>query len=499
MSLSFDENGGERWQDDRLNRDDQENAVQNRDENSSDDDSVDEPYSRNGIIAGRVIGDAGRTLVGIGVTATATHLFDVPPEVTVPVGDLQRHAVSDTAGYFRFEQLAAGEYRINNVPTETYGRTQIAVRTGVDFADLILKGQRQLKVSGVVTDTNGQPLVAALVQPQALGSKGAYTDSAGRFELQLQVPTEAQSLGVHTKLRGYRNKMSLLGVEQLSNDHAANLTIALEATDKQVVVTGIVKSGETTAPLARKTVQLHGMGSEQRYAATTNLDGRFVMPAVEVGDRYELLVAGGSGYAAWQQPNVDVTEQGLDIEIFMEADESRPLAGRMINLHGTPIPHFSLTVRAQVPPYQTMRVTSDAGGNFVIPNPPQGPLVFESRSNPHQVISGVPIPAMDGQQISLTLDVGRDEIYGLVVNADGEPVAVPNVVVSWRHEVNGIQSSSTRRSAVDAQGHFSFAGLGPGMHTIIVDAAGYAPARIEHDAARDGYEFTIRLEAAPAG
>jgi hypothetical protein len=263
--------------------------------------------------------------------------------------------------------------------------------------------------------------------------------------------------------------------------------IELEATDKVAVVTGVIRSAETMAPISRKAVQLNASGRQQRYAVTTNLDGRFVMTAVEVGGRYELLVAGGSGYAAWLQPNVEVTEQGLDVEIFMEADESRPLAGRMVNLDGTPIPHYNLTVRAQNPPYQTMRVTSDGGGNFVIPHSPQGPLVFESPSNPHQVISGVPIPTTDGQQVSLTLDVGRNELYGAVVNTDGAPVAVPNVVVSWRHTQNGITSISTRRAATDSQGQIAFAGLGPGMHTITVDADGYVTTRIDHDASRDGY------------
>ena len=113
--------------------------------------------------------------------------------------------------------------------------------------------------------------------------------------------------------------------------------------------------------------------------------------------------------------------------------------------------------------------------------------------------SGVTVSPLDGQQITLTLDVGRDEIYGQVVNANGEPVAVPDIVVSWRHEANGMHSYSARRGATDAQGRFSFAGLGPGVHTILVDATGYAPARAEHDVARDGYQFSIRLEAAPAG
>jgi hypothetical protein len=125
--------------------------------------------------------------------------------------------------------------------------------------------------------------------------------------------------------------------------------------------------------------------------------------------------------------------------------------------------------------------------------------VFESQSIPHLQISGVQVSAVPEQTVSLTLDIGRDEIYGMVVDANGQPVAVPNVVVSWRHVHNGINSSSTRRTAADSRGGFSFRDLGPGVRTIIIDAKGYKTARVEHDAAIDGYEFTVRLEADSTG
>jgi hypothetical protein len=451
FAASF-ERGGKPWDGDSASSDNQVKATQGDDEASPDDDQPEEPYPRNAMIAGRVISDSGMALVGIGVTATGIHFFDVPPGLTVPVGDLQRRAVSDTAGYYRFDNLAAGEYRINNVPTETYGMTQIAVRSGVDFADLVLKNQRPLTVSGVVTDTTGQPLAGAQVQPQSLGARGAYTDSAGRFQLQLQIQEQAQGLGIRTALYGYREKMTLVNANQVSAEQSVPVTIQLEPLEKHAVVTGILRSSTDGTPVTGKTVQLYSAENRQRYHATSSVDGRFQMIAVEADVQYELLVAGGGGYATYLQPNVSVGENGLDLELLLDADESRTLKGRMVNLNGTPIPHFSLVARAANPPYQAMRVTSDAAGNFILRNPPQSPLVFESQSMPHLYISGVQIPPISEQTVSLMLDIGRDEIYGFVVDASGAPVAVPNVVVSWRYTQNGITSSSTRRVAADSQG-----------------------------------------------
>jgi protocatechuate 3,4-dioxygenase beta subunit len=493
--------GGTRWKGESKLPDARDKESEDDEQSSYDEDRAEdeEPYPRNEIIAGRVLSESGMPLIGVGVTATALNFFDVPPTVTVAPVDLQRYAVTDTAGYYRFEQLVAGDYRINSVPTESYGMSQISVRSGVDFADIVVKTQRQLSVVGRVTDTNGKPLPHALVQPQALGESGAYSDSAGNFQLHLRIPEQAKTLGIRTELYGYRGDRTMLSTDQSLGDQSATLMIELEPLVIHTVVTGVLRSAEDGSPVAQKTVQLYSAQKKQRYSATSKDDGRFTMMAVEAGDQYELLVAGGGGYAAYVQPNIAVDENILELDLRLEADQNRALSGQMVNLHGMPIANFSLVARAANPPYQWVRVTSDARGHFVMQNPPQGPLVFESQSMPHIKISGVQASATNGQMVSLTVDIGRDEIYGNIVDANGQPVAVPNVVASWQHAHNGINSSSTRRTAADSQGGFVFRDLGPGERTIVIDARGYKTARVKHDAAIDGYQFTVQLEADSTG
>jgi len=74
------------------------------------------------------------------------------------------------------------------------------------------------------------------------------------------------------------------------------------------------------------------------------------------------------------------------------------------------------------------------------------------------------------------------------------PVAVPNISLTWSHKQHGVSSSSRRTTAADEQGVFSFSGLGPGRHTIAINAPGYKPVRLQHDADMHGFEVVVRLE-----
>jgi len=289
--------------------------------------------------------------------------------------------------------------------------------------------------------------------------------------------------------------MTLIGTQDFSLQKAAMVNIQLEPIENRSFVTGIVVDAETGAPVGSKSVSLSSSDQSERYSATTGPDGRFTMPAVAAGDGYELLITGGGGYAAYLQPNVSVTPQGLELAVMLAHEEPRTLAGRMVGLDGTPIANFSMVVRAAKPPYQAMRVTSDANGNFLIQNPPNGALVFESQSDPRMLVGGVQIANTGQDQVTLKLDVGRDEIFGTLVDSEGQPVSAPNVVLSWRHIYDGINSSSTRRSSADSNGQFLFRGIGPGTRTVIVDVVGYKPARVNHDTATQGYEIFIELEA----
>ena len=78
------------------------------------------------------------------------------------------------------------------------------------------------------------------------------------------------------------------------------------------------------------------------------------------------------------------------------------------------------------------------------------------------------------------------------MNSDnGEPVAGADVTLFWTDEDQGVISRSRRQTVTDGGGHFIFTELGPGLHTIIVNARGYLSARRE---AAPGDGIVIELQ-----
>ena len=94
----------------------------------------------------------------------------------------------------------------------------------------------------------------------------------------------------------------------------------------------------------------------------------------------------------------------------------------------------------------------------------------------------------------MVLDLGSLELRGRVTNRSGRPLAAPKVNLAWWHRENGVRSFSAQNTAADANGDFSFTGLGPGPHTLRVNMPGYGTAKIELDVGVNRGEVIVRLD-----
>ncbi len=447
-------------------------------------------------ISGRVLDRSGTPVPGIRVTARASYLFEEGRRKHIPRGASERSTTSGYDGAYAFEGLANGEYQVSTVATPSYARALIQVRAGVDFADLIVTGQQDLRVHGLVTDPAGEPLARVVLRPAVHPTKEVSTNKEGRYSFEVKLLDNAQGLTVRARREGYQDQDARLDTTELGDDNVRELNIVMEPESDTVLaqVSGTVK-GPRGAPVSGQRIGLSSAKVRQNYRATTDADGKFTINNVEPGEDYMLSINAAAGFKDYFQRNIKVTHQGKTLAIELEALDTGTLSGQMVNLFGNPVPDFSLVLQTKETSYYNQRVLGDGAGNFEVEGAPAGELRLRTKSTPYYTIEGIQMPPGGALHIPVMLDWGYDEIRGQVVNEDGYPVAVTNINLIWSHQASGMRSTSRRTTAADEQGNFRFTQLGPGSHRLSVNAAGYKPVSVNHDVALQGSELVIKLEA----
>ena len=207
---------------------------------------------------------------------------------------------------------------------------------------------------------------------------------------------------------------------------------------------------------------------------------------------YHLIVFGGADHKDYQQP-VHMTVDTAELDVVVESYEFGEVTGQLVNLNGEPVPDFDLVLRNTGSRRPNVLVSTDTHGNFEIPAAPAGELVVASQSTPSILVQGLHLRPGDKLHLPLVLDWGAHEIRGIVVDMNNNPVPASRIILQWSHQAGGITTRATRRTAADTQGHFAFSNLGPGPHSLQINAPGFRAVDIDHDLSRQGYDLTVRL------
>jgi len=445
-------------------------------------------------ISGRVLTRAGTPVSGIVLTATVGHLFDREKGKFVLSAGYQRRTTSGYDGAYAFQQLADGEYHIRTTATGQYAEARMSVRAGVDFADLVLTAHRDLRVHGVVSTAAGEPLQGTQVRPLVHKGKAVTTNKGGEYAFAVKVMETVQNLVIRASKNGYiDNKISLEAAAlDAGNDVALDIVMQPDPT-ALVAVSGTVRSAEG-GPVADQRIRLSSGKARQSYRATSDEDGKFVITGVELSDDYMLSINAADAYEDYFQRNLKITEEGLTLSIELKVKDIGTLTGQMVDLYGNPISNFSLVLQTKKTSYYNARVVGDSVGVFMVENAPAGELRFRTKSNPYHRIEGILLAAGDEHDVQIVLDAGYDEIRGRVEDDRFNPVAVPNISLTWAHVQDGVRSTSRRNTAADEQGNFRFTQSGPGAHTLSINAPGFKSVRFNHDVAEQGSDVVVQLE-----
>jgi len=436
-------------------------------------------------ISGKVLNEAGETVEGIELTARAIRLFEEKEGVEETGQEPQ--AASDDDGSYRFERLPQGDYRIYSAATDRYAAAQTVVRTGVDFANLVVVEARELWVYGVATSNPGEPLEGVKVIPRGQTDKAVLTDFDGSYALEMNAAGRGRDHEVRFVLAGYREQALSLPASRVAGSEI-RLDARLEPITSLATVSGRVTTRDGV-PVSGERVSLRGEGS---YHAVTNAAGEFSIPEVEAEANYRLSIRPRGPYRDHQE-RVWVGANGLEAKVVLEPLDYGTLSGQMMDMLGNPVPHFSLWLETKDVSAKRLMVTGDAAGRYAVTDVPTGALSFSTLANPRFTVSGPALsPRRPEERVDLILDWGSEEIRGRILDTEGNPVAATQVTLYWAHYHHGAHSRSVRHTAVAADGSFRFTQIGPGAHTVTVHAPGFKSTQVKAEFPGD---LVVQLQA----
>jgi hypothetical protein len=439
-------------------------------------------------ISGHVLTGGGVGLSGIAVIASPEQLRGERPGES---GTLRFQTATDGLGAYALEGLPDGSYSIRSAGQGPYQSAKISVRAGVDYADLVVSQDSKTTVEGQVVNAYGDPLEGVTVLPDLLGQPSVMTDGDGRFRLVVALKPKVRSLTLRLQRPGYTEQSRKIHRSDLDGMSDAPVKLVMRPVESWTSLSGIVYS-DSGDPLGGRAIELRLHSSQRTYSATTDLTGQYTFPFLESPATYRLIVLAGSGHKDYQE-NLDLTADTTELDITVESYEFGDVTGRLVNLNGVPIADFDLSLRNSGSRKPNVVFRTDKSGNFEVSAVPAGEFVVASQSMPSMLVQGLKLQPGDKLHLPLVLDWGEHQIHGIVIDSRGVPVPASRIVLQWSHQAEGIMTLATRRTASDTQGNFVFSKLGPGPHSLKVNAPGYSPVDIDHDLSRDGYSLTVRL------
>jgi hypothetical protein len=450
-------------------------------------------------IAGRVISAEGYGLPGVTLIATRignSGVQGASDSAALEAGTYTRYrAVSGPDGFFAFENLPDGDYTVRNNRHDDFASVRITVRAGVEYADLVLERERSVIVEGVVTDSYDLPLSHVSVLPVVVGAPSVRTDRSGHYRLPITVAPGAGNLTLRFESPGFHEASVTTALPRHAGVSTGAASVAVHARLQPIElttnVTGHVTDSDGRA-VAGRVVVLKPTVGQQRYQAVTGRDGRFEFPVINAPLAYQLSVSGAPGFAD-HVADILVTRHDYRFDVALDPVATGSLRGRVLDSDGAPISGIELRLRSATAANSEAIVRSDSSGNFVAAGVPAGEVMLSSRSMPNFFVRGLTVAPGAESSAEVVLDLGGHQLSGRVVDRSGRAVPASVVMLRWAHEADGVSSSATRRTATDALGNFRFDQLGPGTHSIVVNAPGFITNTFDHDVGRDGYNVTVRL------
>ena len=310
-----------------------------------------------------------------------------------PSPDNMPMTTSRSDGYFAFEHLAPGEYRIHHtrgVPSQASVQLKL---DNADVVDLMIEVDPLASIAGRVTRA-GKPVDGASVQaeiterddspPGAQGRAYATTDADGSFVLR-ELGAGSYRVYAESKRVGAFTRGPVVTVRDAEQKSGVEVEMNLAGSIAGTVV------DQTGAPVAGAHVRFSLIQGRDFGEATTTDDGTFKAVALSGGGEYmfevrptttstqKLRPAGGTRFAPITVRDGDSHVTGVQIKVHFER---LSIGGRVVTSEGEGVPDVTVTADRE----NGRRVigaalaTTDASGAFTIRDLTAGPYTVRVRS-----------------------------------------------------------------------------------------------------------------------
>ena len=450
-------------------------------------------------------------------------------------------AVTDALGRFRITEVPPGAYAVVARPGGYRGRylpmafgaarandpgRPVTIPAGEEIADINIGVTTGIAIEGRVLEDTGEPLSRVPVfaarlhagseSPQRSEHATAISDDLGRFRIYGLEPgtyiVGADALFITPAVESFNGRVFSLSLEPRESEpflttyhpsvtvHSAAQPVRIasqDATGIDIVVqraarfpvSGTVIDSQGAPAASTALVLLHGgIGTLTHSSFTTDQEGRFHGPALEVGS-YRLLIGSGlwSGLSAVNKrtefADVAVTVAGAPVELNVVTQPGIAVSGRVVVAEGLPSPPAVKVMFRQGHANIEVPATMGDDGHFVRGDL-FGPALVRVSSLPRGwAVKSVNLAGIDITDVPTTFtqrDDGRLEVVltSRASSLEGqvrseEPRRSGDAVVYVFSEDRMSWTSSSPRTLsteVTEDGRFSVTGLAAGRYFVIAVA-----------------------------
>jgi hypothetical protein len=291
-----------------------------------------------------------------------------------------------------------------------------------------------VKISGVVQLPDGKPATGAsvqLVSPFGMRGEDIKTDANGKFELEWN-PRQFGGQNDQTVCALVRDVEHNLAVAQDLDEDTTNLDLKLAP--------GLTLAGRAEAggkPLTNATAQLvfwtGRSGMWLQGLARTTTPGQYEIPALPPGRKYGVIVS-APGYGQKQNNNLEISaepgRQELDTVELKPANLK--LAGQVLDDDDKPVARCNVNINGDDQPSANTR--TDRDGRFSFAHVCEGTIRLSANSQ--RAYGSLSAEGGDtnvvlhlGENMGSSPDSKSHKLRGVVMDADGQPVAGAQVAV----------------------------------------------------------------------